>query len=438
MERYFLEFNFNNIIQQLDLIPIFYGLALFVLLIMSALISGSEIAFFSLSTSDLEKAKESQEKNYKSIIKLLETPKKLLATILISNNFINVGIIILSTYLTNSVFKLDTKTLIGFLIQIVTITFMILMFGEVIPKVYANLNSMKFAKRMVKTISILQVIFNPLSDFLLKSTNLLEEKLQKSEGNISVSHLEHALELTSDEENTSEEQKILEGIVSFGNTDVKQIMRARMDMFSLSISDTFAFVSSEILKNGYSRIPVYNKDIDNIKGILYIKDLLPYINAEDNFNWQRLIKPAFFVPESKKIDNLMKDFQEKKTHLAIVVDEYGGTSGLVTLEDIIEEIVGDISDEFDVEKLTYSKLDEKNYVFEGKTGLKDFYRVLDIEDETIFENAKGESDTLAGFILEIAGDFPNKGDSVKFENLIFIIESIDRKRIIQIKVVVND
>jgi gliding motility-associated protein GldE len=421
-------------LEHLPIVAIISVLVLIILLGLSALVSGAEVAFFSLSPSDLETAKDSQNKSDRQVLDLLDKPKELLATILISNNFINVGIVMLSTYLSTQVFKLDVSGIIGFLIQIVLITFMILLFGEVIPKVYANLNALKFANIMAGPITVLESVFRIISIPLLQSTSFIEDKLQKNKGNISVTHLEHALELTSDDETSKEEQKILEGIVSFGNTDTKQVMCPRIDMFALNANEKFEDVISELLTKGYSRIPVYRTNIDNITGILYIKDLLPHINAGNNFNWVRLIKPVFFVPENKKIDDLLNDFQEKKIHLAIVVDEYGGTSGLVTLEDIIEEIVGEINDEFDVDDLQYSKLDDNNFVFEGKTSLKDFYRVIDLDDESVFEDEKGESDTLAGFILEIAGGFPSKGGVISFGDYDFKIEAVDRKRIKQVKV----
>lgn len=420
--------------EQLPVVEILNVLVLVILLGLSALVSGAEVAFFSLSTRDLETAKESQDKSDKQVLDLLDKPKELLATILISNNFINVGIVILSTYLSSQVFDLDITGVFGFLVQIVLITFMILLFGEVIPKVYANLNALKFANMMAGPIAVLESLFRILSIPLLKSTRFIEDKLRKNKGNISVSHLEHALELTSDDESSKEEQKLLEGIVSFGNTDTKQVMCPRIDMFALNANEKFEDVISELLIKGYSRIPVFKTNIDNISGILYIKDLLPHINEGNNFNWARLIKPVFFVPENKKIDDLLNDFQEKKIHLAIVVDEYGGTSGLVTLEDIIEEIVGKINDEFDIDELSYSKLDDNNFVFEGKTSLKDFYRVIGLDDESIFEDEKGESDTLAGFILEIAGGFPTKGEMISFDKYDFKIEAVDRKRIKQVKV----
>ena len=422
------------ILDQIPIVAMLNVLALVVLLSLSAMVSGAEVAFFSLSPSDVEEAKDSQDNKGKKVLELLKTPKELLATILISNNFINVGIVILSTYLTSHILNFDVSSVLGFVLQIVVITFMILLFGEVIPKVYANINALKFAKVMATPISILETVFRFLSIPLLKSTMFIEDRLQRNNTNISVSHLEHALELTSDDDTSKEEQKILEGIVSFGNTDTKQVMCPRIDMFALNQNDKFGEVIEEILKKGYSRIPVFKKNIDNISGILYIKDLLPHINEGDSFNWARLIKPVFFVPENKKIDDLLNDFQEKKIHLAIVVDEYGGTSGLVTLEDIIEEIVGEINDEFDIDEISYSKIDSNNFVFEGKTSLKDFYRVIDLDDESIFEDEKGESDTLAGFILEIAGGFPVRGEVISFNNYDFKIEAVDRKRIKQVKV----
>ena len=433
-----LSFDLINILNQFSYITIIDILLLIILLVLSAMISGAEVAFFSLTPSDIEKARESDNKKDKLVLKLLEKPKELLATILISNNFINVAIVILSTYLTSHLFDFNIEGIVGFIIQIFTITFMILIFGEVIPKVYANLNALKFAQTMAGSVDTLGSIFIILSIPLLKSTTFIEEKLQKNKGNISVSHLEHALELTSDDDTSKNEQKILEGIVSFGNTDTKQIMRPRIDIFALNSNENFEDIIHEILANGYSRIPVFDKDIDCIAGVLYIKDLLPHIDAGNSFIWKRLIRPTFFVPENKKIDDLLKDFQEKKIHMAIVVDEYGGTSGLITLEDIIEEIVGDISDEFDIEELAYSKLDNYNYIFEGKTALKDFYRVIELDNEAIFENEKGESDTLAGFILEIAGGFPSKGEIVNFDDYIFTIEAVDKKRIKQIKVTIRE
>ena len=285
---------------------------------------------------------------------------------------------------------------------------------------------------MAYPINFLDSFFSPLSTPMRAITLYFHEKFGKQRSFISIDHLSQALELTSEEDTTREEQKILQGIVSFGNTDTKQVMRPRMDIFALNEESSYSEIIPEIIENGYSRIPVYKENVDNVIGILYIKDLLPYLNKK-SFDWTSLVREPYFVPENKKLDDLLNDFKNKKNHLAIVVDEYGGTSGLISLEDIIEEIVGDISDEFDDEDLIYSKLDENNFVFEGKTPLKDFYKITKIEDPTVFEDQKGEADTLAGFLLEISGGFPKKNDEIIFLNYTFSIEVIDDKRIKQIK-----
>ena len=408
---------------------------LFLLLILSALISGAEVAFFSLSQTDLNKAEESQSNHQQIVVKLLQNPKKLLATIFISNNFINILIVLLFAFIGEVIFKNITPNILKFLIELVLVTFLIFLFGEVLPKLYASRNALKFAAFMafpLKIISnLLMVISVPLMSF-----TVIESKLGKKKSNISVEKLSQALEITSNETTTKDEQKILEGIVSFSNTETSQIMTPRIDIFALSKNETCQNVVSQIVEKGYSRIPVYDENIDNIVGVLYAKDLLIHLNKKE-FEWQKLIREPYFVPENKKLDVLLKEFQEKKNHLAIVVDEYGGTSGIVTLEDVIEEIVGDISDEFDDDEITYSKLDVDNFLFEGKTNLKDFYKILDIENNTHFEEKKGESETIAGFILEIYGEFPKKNDKIKFKNYVFKIESVDKKRIKQIKVTIK-
>ena len=320
-----------------------------------------------------------------------------------------------------------------FLIQIVIITFLLLLFGEVLPKVYANNKAVSFAKLMSLPLSFLEKIFKPISAILISSTRIIDRKIKNSKHNLSVDDLSNALELTSDENENKDEKKILEEIVKFGNTDVKQIMRSRIDITALDYKSTYTDALKTIEKTGYSRIPIYQDSLDLIKGILYIKDLLPYLNKGENFKWNKLIRDVFFVPENKKIDDLLKEFQEKKIHLAVVVDEYGGTSGIVTLEDIIEEIVGDINDEFDDDDIIYSKLDNKNYVFEGKTTLKDFYRIINISGEN-FEQKKGEADSIAGFIIENTGSFPEKGQKINLENYTFSIENINQRRITRIKV----
>jgi len=415
-------------------INIVLGFALLiVLLIGSALISGAEVALFSLSRTDLEDEELAAKNQIKIITKLLERPKKLLATILVANNFINIGIVILFAFLSEFMFKSITSTLIKFIVDVVVVTFLILLFGEILPKIYASRNNLKFATFMAYPLRVLDVVFSPLSLPMRAITLTIHSRLGKQKSNLSVDQLSQALELTSEHDTTKEEQKILQGIVSFGNTDTKQVMQPRIDVFALSIDQTYTEIVEEIVANGYSRIPVYQDNMDNIKGILYVKDLLPYLN-EKEFDWTSLLRDPFFVPENKKLDDLMSEFQEKKVHLAVVVDEYGGTSGLVSLEDIIEEIVGDISDEFDDEDLIFSKLDDKNYVFEGKTALKDFYKIIKLEDDTVFEDNKGEAETLAGFILENSGGFPKRNSKIKFENYVFTIESLDKKRIKRVKV----
>ena len=370
--------------------------------------------------------------NIKQVNELLEGPKKLLATILIANNFINILFILLFTYVGDFYFNNLASPVIKFLIEIVLVTFLILLFGEVLPKIYASRNAYSFASFMAKPMIFLNSMLSFLSKPLMGLTKVVERKLSRKQSDFSVEVLSQALELTSKGATTKEEKKILQGIVNFGNTDTSQIMCPRMDIFALASDEEFNKVTEKIIKKGHSRIPVYNENIDNIIGILYTKDLIPHLNKK-TFQWKKIIREAFFVPENKKLDDLLKEFQDMKNHMAIVVDEYGGTSGLISLEDIIEEIVGDISDEFDQNDLSYSKLDDLNYVFEGKITLKDFYKVLQIE-ESMFEENKFEAETLAGFILEITGKFPKKGDKVSFRNYNFIIEAIDKKRIKQVKV----
>ena len=411
---------------------------LLILLFCSALISGAEVAFFGLSQTEVNEIGEKKTAKGKIIVQLLDRPKKLLATILIANNAINIGVVLLFNNIGDTIFATITYTIFGiipvrFLLEVVVVTFLILMFGEILPKVYANRNKFIFAFFMTFPLKVLDFLFSPLSLPMRSATIYLYNKLGKQKSNLNVGHLSQALELTSEGDTTMEEQKILEGIVSFGNTDTKQVMRPRIDIFALNEEMKFLEVLSEIKTHGYSRIPVFSQNLDNVLGVLYVKDLLPYIDRK-SFSWMSLIREPYFVPENKKLDNLLLEFQSKKNHLAIVVDEYGGTSGIVTLEDIIEEIVGDISDEFDDEDLIFSKLDDFNYVFDGKTALKDFYRVAKIEDEDDFEEKKGESETVAGFVLEIAGSFPKRGEIVLFKDYQFIVESLDKKRLKQIKI----
>lgn len=411
---------------------IFGFIGIFVLLFLAAIVSGAEVAFFSLSQKDLDDASQENPGKIEIITKLLERPKKLLATLLVANNFINISIVVLFSFLGRSLFDFINLSSLKFLAEILFITFLILFFGEVLPKIYASRNNIKFAISIAHPILVLDKLLSPISLPMRSLTLYLQKKLGKQKSNFSVDQLSQALELTSSEETPSDEQKILEGIVSFGNTDTKQVMSPRIDIFALEIDETFEEIFPKIVDKGFSRIPVYRDNIDHIEGVLFVKDLIPHIDKKE-FDWKTLMRAPFFVPENKKLDNLLKDFQGMKNHLAIVVDEYGGTSGLVSLEDVIEEIVGDISDEFDDENINFSQIDDKNFLFEGKIYLKDFYRIVSVNEE-VFEDRKGEAETLAGLILEILGNFPKKGQKVNFDDCIFTIETVDKKRIKQVKV----
>ena len=429
----------------IDTSIIFGSVLLFLLLLCSALISGAEVALFSLTQLDIDTALEEKSKPIEIVSKLLQKPQKLLATILVANNFINIAIVLLFASISDVLFK-NINTIIDFylfevnlvfFLKVIIATFLILLFGEILPKVYASRNNLKFSKFMAYPLKLLDFIFSPLSLPMQGITKAIRKKLGKQKTNLSVDQLSQALELTSKTDTTKEEHKILKGIVSFGNTDTKQVMQPRIDIFALDESLKYSEIIPKIIEQGYSRIPVYKDNVDTILGILYVKDLLPYLDKV-NFDWISLLREPFFVPENKKLDDLMVEFQEKKVHLAVVVDEYGGTSGIVSLEDVIEEIVGDISDEFDVDDLTYSKLDDKNFVFEGKTTLKDFYKIIKLADEAVFETQKGEAETIAGFILEVSGSFPKIDSKINFKNYVFTIEALDKKRIKQIKVTINN
>ncbi len=428
----------------LDITLISGFVILFVLLLCSALISGSEVALFSLTQVEIDEELEDNSKAMEVVSKLLLKPQKLLATILVANNFINIGVVILFAYLGEFIFtEINTvldlfffKVSLQFILEVLVVTFLILLFGEILPKVYASRNNVSFSKFMAYPLKMLYVLFSPFSGPMQALTKSINRGLGRQKSNLSVDQLSQALELTSEEDTTKEEHKILQGIVSFGNTDTKQVMRPRIDIFALDSTLKYNAILPEIIKNGYSRIPVYEDNVDTVIGILYVKDLLPHLGRKQ-FDWLSLLREPFFVPENKKLDDLMQEFQEKKVHLAVVVDEYGGTSGIVSLEDVIEEIVGDISDEFDDDDLIYSKLDDHNYVFEGKTTLKDFYRVIKLEDESIFEDDKGEAETIAGFVLEISGSFPKIDSKLNYKNYVFTIESLDKKRIKQIKVTIK-
>jgi putative hemolysin len=405
------------------------------LLITSGLVSGAEVAFFSLTKEVLDSEEEKKSRQMEIIQKMLQKPKRLLATILITNNFINIAIVLLFASIGEVLFSQIENPLFVLLIEIGIITFLILFFGEILPKVYANRNALSFSKTIafpIYTIDRYFLFF--LTIPMSKITRFMESRLAQKNNEFSIDKLSQALELTNEEETTKEEHKILQGIVNFGNTDTKQVMCPRIDVFALSEDMEMETIVPLILEKGFSRVPVHTDNMDNVVGILYTKDLLPHLEQPD-FKWQKLLKPPFYVPENKKLDDLLKEFQQKKIHLAVVVDEYGGTSGVITLEDVIEEIVGDISDEFDDDELVYSKLDDHTFVFDAKINLKDFYKVIELEEEEIFEKAKRESESIAGFILEVAQAFPKAGQLIKFEDYQFVIESVDRKRIKRIKVI---
>ena len=405
---------------------------LVILLIGSALISGSEVALFSLSKSDIKSKLDL--KSFNIISNLLEQPNKLLATILIVNNLINIGIVILFTRIGESLFVNINSPILKFILEIVVATFLILLFGEILPKIYASRNNINFSRLIAYPLRILDIIFSPLSFPMQKFSNYIKDSLAIQNSNISIDQISHALDLTRPEDTTQQEQKILKGIVNFGNIETKEIMRPRIDIFALEMGINSEEVLRSIVATNFSRIPVYDDNLDKIIGVLHIKDLLPFLDTKE-FKWKELLREPLFIPENKKLDDLMLEFQEKKVHLAIVVDEYGGTSGLVSLEDVIEEIVGDISDEFDDDNLLYSKVDDNNFIFDGKTSLHDLCRIVKIDKE-IFDEYKGDAETIAGFILEISNSFPKKNSKINFMKFIFKIESIDKKRIKQIKLTI--
>ncbi len=403
-----------------------------VLLICSALISGSEVAYFSLGPSDIDSLQNEKSSASDRAQTLLLRPHRLLATILIANNFVNIGIVILSSFIFLEGFNFDGYPYwFGIAIQVGVVTFLLLLLGEVIPKVYATSNAIVLIRLMSIPLTVLLKVFYPISSLLISSTNVINRRIKKRQSDYSIDELEHALELTKDEETTPDEEKILKGIVRFGNTDVKQIMTPRTEVVSFEFGTSYTELLEELLDEGFSRVPIYKESLDQVIGMLYLKDLLPYSESTD-LEWQGLLRSPYFIPENKMLDDLLKEFQERKVHMAVVVDEYGGTSGIVTLEDIIEEIVGDITDEFDDEDIFYSKLDEKNYIFEGKTPLVDLYKILDIDGEN-FEEAKGESDTLAGFMLELSGKIPTKNEKINFENYTLTVEAADKRRIKRVK-----
>lgn len=411
-----------------------------ILLFFSGLISGSETAFFSLSPSDIDTIKVRNSKKDRAIIQLLDKPKLLLATILISNNFINVSIVILSTYITANLFNLESNEVLILFIQVIVITSVLLIFGEIIPKILSNNEPIAVATLMVVQLKLLIWIFKPLSSILISSTSVIDKRIGKVSHDISLSDLSDAIELTSDSSVSDDEKLILKGIATFGEKEASEIMVSRVNITGVDIDLTYNEVVEVVLKSGFSRIPIYKETLDSITGILYIKDLILFSDSGKNTRWQELIrKPVFFVPENKKINDLLQEFREKKIHLAIVVDEYGGTSGIVTLEDIIEEIVGDISDEFDVEPLQfkYEKISENIYVFEAKTLMVDFCKILEIDDE-IFDNVMGESDSLGGLILELESKIPEQGSVINYKQFRFEVIDADQRKINKIKVLIEN
>lgn len=406
-----------------------------VLLLLSGFASGSEIAFFSLSPQDIEALNPEKNPRDKSIQMLREDLERTLATILITNNFVNVTIIMLCNYIFSSLVKFRAQWA-EFLCITVFLTFLLLLFGEIMPKVYSRQNPLKFCRKAVNGILFLRKFFWPLETILIRSGMLAEKVVQKENRQLSVDDLEQALELT-DKEEIKDEQSMLQGIIRFGDETAKEVMTTRQDIVDIDIRSSFADVLKCIVENNYSRIPVYQDNGDNIRGVLYIKDLLPHLSKPASFRWQSLIRPPYFVPETKKIDDLLREFQDNKVHMAIVVDEFGGTSGLITLEDILEEIVGEINDEYDEEEKTYSKISYNTYIFEGKTLLVDFCKILHVDDDE-FAEVEGEADSLAGLLLELKGDFPSVHERIDYKNYSFEIMAIEERRISRVKVIVHD
>ncbi|RYM32555.1 gliding motility-associated protein GldE [Brumimicrobium glaciale] len=415
-------------------------LVLILLLVTSALVSGSEVAFFSLTPEDKEEIRDSADPAAETSLRLLNNPKGLLATILIANNFVNVAIVILSSYIFSQIYPVNPNFIgVDYLrttIEIGGITFVLLLIGEVIPKVYANRNSLKLVRLMTTPLNVVGKIppFSWLRMFLVNGTDIILKYARKRQIDVSTDDLENAIALTREEHTTADEQRILEGIVNFGNTDVRQVMRSRVDTIAINEELSYEEVMKLILNSGYSRIPVFKDTFDNVTGILFVKDLLAHLNAPADFEWNAIIRQPFFVPENKKIDDLLKEFQEKKMHMAVVVDEYGGSSGVVTLEDVLEEIIGEITDEFDDEDIVYTKLDDSTYLFEGKTSLVDMYKVLEIDGKA-FEEVKGESDSIGGFLIEQSGRILRNNEIYIFENFKFVVESSDKKRVKTIKII---
>ena len=422
----------------IDLYPdIIKILLIIVLLICSALISGSEVAFFSLSKTDLKKISSSNAKSLKLIALLRANPRRLLATLLVSNNFINISIVLLLASF-GQLFDFNSlPDWLNFVLEVGFITALILLFGEILPKVYANRKPISFSKKMAFPVQILdKYLFFFITIPMSKMTKFIQDKLVFKKPNLSVDKLSDAFNLTDKSETSSEEKKIFKGIISFGSIEVKQVMKPRIDVFSVSKTMSYTDLIKQVRENRYSRIPVFDETIDNVTGVIYLKDLFPYLNQK-NFDWTTLIREPYFIPENKKLDDLLKEFQKLKNHMAIVVDEYGGNSGIITLNDIVEEIVGEINDEFNQDDIVYNKIDNNTFVFEGKVNLTDLYRILKIKDNKIFEKIKGDSETLGGFLLEQIGFFPKKNFKLKLKGIEFKIVEVNRKRIKSIMVVIK-
>lgn len=410
-----------------DVIDIVFVVILLFLLLCSALASASEVAYFSLTPGEMDKLKE---KGNSKALHLLKKPDLLLSTILITNNFVNVGIVIISSYLVNTLFDFSSYPILGFVIQVILVTFIILLVGEIMPKLYANRTQVKMAVIMAGPLTFLTFLFRPLSILLIKSTSIISKRIARKDG-LSIDQLSKALELTEDDE-INEEKDILEGIVRFSNINAIDIIQPRINIIALDIEDSFEYVKDIVIEHGYSRLPVYRENLDNIEGILYVKDLLAHLKEPLDFNWQSLIRPAYFVPETKKINDLLEEFQLKKVHMAIVVDEYGGTSGIVTMEDILEEIVGEINDEYDEKEETFVRLKNNAYIFEACTLLNDFIKIVDADQDS-FKDIEGEADTLAGLILEIKGELPRKSEVITYNEHKFTVLEVDNRRIKKIK-----
>jgi len=409
---------------------------LFICLLLSAFYSGAETAFFAMKATELFPLKESQVGSERLVYKLMERPKRLLATLLIAVNFINISIVVISSLLIQQIFDFYAHEVLGFVIQVVALTFVIVLFCEVMPKVWATQNAIRFSKMSSLVVYVTDKLFRPFSTMLVASSSFVDKRIVLKGYDVSSDELTHAIEITSDKNTPEEEKMILKGIARFGNIDVKQIMKPRMDVVAFNKDLTFKEIFPIIVENKYSRLPVYENSLDSVIGVLYIKDLLPFLDKEsdESFDWLKLLRPAYFVPESKKINDLLQEFQEKKIHLAIVIDEYGGSSGIVTLEDILEEIVGEINDEYDDEELSYSKLDDHNFVFEGKALLNDLYRVMEIDRKMFETDSEDQADTLAGLLLELKGGIPRRNEVITYNEIKFTIESADRKKIKRVKI----